>query len=256
MVCGNTNAVYTVTFHNSKSNEYIRTGQDCAEKLEMSMGDFNQFHKSMTNHLEAQAGKKKAQTILTAAGFLAAWEMYSVTVPALYAANQAHFDQDTDSNAPVVRYTPLPYEERTISDMVGKLVKYGSISEKTLNFMGILLAKIPARETQAAQRAAEKAAASDAPQGKVTVTGTILVAKYQESHFGEQYKMLVKLADGAKVWSTVPTSLGDVHKDDVVTFTATFERSKDDSKFAFAKRPTKATKVSAQVVVADQQEVA
>src|ERR1035441_568222 len=93
MVCGNTNAVYTVTFHNSKSNEYIRTGQDCAEKLEMSMGDFNQFHKSMTNHLEAQAGKKKAQTILTAAGFLAAWEMYSVTVPALYAANQAHFDQ-------------------------------------------------------------------------------------------------------------------------------------------------------------------
>src|ERR1017187_9088554 len=77
MVCGNTNAVYTVTFYHEKSNTYLRTGQDCAEKLEMSMGDFNQFHKNMTNHLEARAGKKKALQILENAGMGMAWTIYT-----------------------------------------------------------------------------------------------------------------------------------------------------------------------------------
>ena len=52
--------------------------------------------------------------------------------------------------------------------------------------------------------------------------------------------MLVKDDSGFKVFGTVPSSISRVSKGDVVEFTATLEPSKDDPKFGFYKRPSKA----------------
>src|SRR5215469_17049189 len=43
MICGNVMATYTILFYHAKTNSYVRAGQDCAQKLEMSYGDFNKF---------------------------------------------------------------------------------------------------------------------------------------------------------------------------------------------------------------------
>jgi polyhydroxyalkanoate synthesis regulator phasin len=51
---------------------------------------------------------------------------------------------DFDENA--------PYEERTIKDIMGRLVKYGDITKKQKNFVVDLLKRIPEREKKAAER--------------------------------------------------------------------------------------------------------
>lgn len=107
-------------------------------------------------------------------------------------------------------------------------------------------------EEQAARIAEIKAEPkSPAPEGRVVVTGEIVFTKSQDSQYGTTWKMLVK-CDGFRVWCTIPTAIETENgcfidlKGRVVTFTATLQRSKDDSSFAFAKRPSKATLAPAQ----------
>ena len=134
--------------------------------------------------LQARAGKAKAQAILAEAGLSHLWPIYEMSA-----------------------YT-LPYEEATIRDIVGKLVKYGSVSERALGFAGSLFEKIGKRAEIAAQRAAELAAASPCPSGRVRVTGTILSVKTQDGDWGTTLKMLVRAESGFKVWCTLPGDAG------------------------------------------------
>jgi hypothetical protein len=109
----------------------------------------------------------------------------------------------------------------------------------------------------AARRAAEREALVDAPplaEGRQRIVGEIVSAKEQDTMYGLQRKMLVRLADGNKVWGTVPSSIidaawsmdrpGDTTRDRLVglqvQFTAQVERSHDDTHFGFFKRPTNA----------------
>lgn len=127
----------------------------------------------------------------------------------------------------------------TLVDLVRNLVKYGwsekqdkfalSIAEKLRNFKDEVLEWNATYETLA-----------DAPEGKVTVTGTVLSEQMKDGYYGMQHKMLVQDDTGFKVWSTVPSKLSDVEKGDRVTFVATLTVSGNDKKFAFAKRPSKA----------------
>jgi hypothetical protein len=93
-----------------------------------------------------------------------------------------------------------------------------------------------------AKRGAEKAAAADAPTGKVEVEGEVLTTKWTTGQF-PAYKMMVKADTGYRVWVTVPQAI-DPEKGDRVRFTATLEQSDDDATFAFGKRPTGAELVS------------
>lgn len=103
-----------------------------------------------------------------------------------------------------------------------------------------------------AKKAEEFANSADCPQGRVQVTGTIISTKAFETSFGIQCKMLVRDDSGFKVWGSVPSKLhepaeengqwitGQEMKGKRVSFTAAVEPSKDDQKFGFFKRPTKA----------------
>jgi len=216
-ICG-AHCIYTVIFYHEKTNTYIRTGNDCAEKLEMSSDEprWNRFVAAIHDARLALAGKKKAMAILEDKGMKAAWDIY------LEPATQA-------------------YEEATIVDIVGKLVKFGSVSDKALNYVGTLLDKIAHREEIEAQRKAEAAKAADVPTGRHTISGEVISIKTVDGFYGSTVKMLVKDEKGFKVFGTIPSGL-DVERGAFVKFDAFTEPSNDDPKFGFFKRPSKAVR--------------
>lgn len=126
----------------------------------------------------------------------------------------------------------------------GYFRKNGALTEKQMAALERSMVKTDERRTQRREAEAVKAAALAAgaavPVGKVTVTGVVKSTKWVESMYGTTRKMLVELADGCRVWGSVPKALSDVSDGDAVTFNATVEASKDDALFGFFKRPTQA----------------
>lgn len=217
-VCGSVNAIYTHLFYHVPSNTYIRTGTECTDKLDYAGAaeDMNAFRTAIKDYTELQTGKRKAQGILAEAGLSQVWDVYLQE----FSASER-----------------VPYEEITIREIVGKLIRYGSISEKQMNFVGILVDRINNRAQLEAQRAAEKAIAADCPNGRVNITGTMLKWEVRDSDFGSVTKMLVKSADGFVVWGSMPVGISTDQKGQEVSFTATVEPSEKDPKFGFFKRP-------------------
>jgi hypothetical protein len=229
MVCGSVNAVYTVIFYHGLSNSYVRMGTDCAVKCDMGNElAFRSFRAGIKDARDNHAGKAKAANLLADHGLGEAWNIFVrfSAVPSL----------DT------------PNEENTIVDVVGKLVKYGSISDKQYSFLQMLLERISTRAARMAQREAERAAAKPCPSGKIKITGTVLGTKMQFSDFGDVLKMTVKSDEGWVVYGSVPSCMRYFKdgaqcgpaKDARIEFTATITVSDKDIKFGFFKRPTQA----------------
>jgi hypothetical protein len=246
-ICG-ANALYICRWYHAKSNTYIETGEDCARKLDMSYGDMNAFRRVVADAREAQAGKKKAIALLADAGLARVWDLYIAQYPQ-HAAEcpAAGRDQYGDDNGATHacacdvearRREWDHYEERTIRDIVGKLVKYGSISPAQIGFITKLLGKIEQRPIIEAQRAAEREAAAPVPTGRVRITGVVVGRKVVEDQYdrfsGERTCIIVKDTTGFKVYGS-QFALAQVG--DAVDFTATLTPSKDDPKFGFFKRP-------------------
>jgi hypothetical protein len=215
-VCG-AHAQYLAVFWHENSNEYIRVGEDCTEKMDIGEPErFATARRAAKNAREAAAGKQKARLILQDLGLEAAWKYYETT-----------------------EYLP-EYEESTCQDMVVKLVRYGSLSDKQEEFLRSLLHRIENREAIKAQREAEKAQAQDCPTGRLQVRGTVLSLKEVEGAYGITLKMFVKTSEGYTLWGSVPKGLSEVKKGDEVVFTATIEPAKDDKKHGFFSRPARA----------------
>ena len=218
-VCG-AHCSYMAAFYHRPTNTVIKTGLDCADNLEM--GDATAFRRNVTRGLEAQAGKRKAIKFLADNNLTAAWDIASAPCP-------------TDERG------NCRFEELTIRDIVSKLVKYGSISEKQVAFLARLLTGITNRAALQAARAAAQEAAAPCPSGKVTIEGTILSLRTQDGPYGSVLKMLVQHDTGFKIWSTVPAAISDAAKGSRIRFTATVTPSQDDQKFGFASRPAQAS---------------
>ena len=219
MVCGSPNAIYTILFYHALTNTYVRMGTDCAEKCEMAVyGDIDAFKKGIDRAMEHKAGKAKAQAVLASLNLSAAWELY------------------------VSETRVSEYEETTIIDMVGKLVTYGSLSERQINFMHSLFGKIATREERKAAEQAAYDAAVEFPNidGRIAFDGTVLGFRHTDSVYGPVTKMLIQSVDGWKAWGTLPLAICNVEKGAHITFVARFSPSTDDPKFGFFSRPTKA----------------
>lgn len=114
-----------------------------------------------------------------------------------------------------------------ISDVIGKLVAFGSISP----------AQHSAVRNAITRGNWPQEVVGEAPVGKVTVIGTVLCTKVKENRFGSTLKMLVKLENNSKVWCTVPSGIRGEPKGCKISLTATFERSPQDAGFSFGSRP-------------------
>jgi hypothetical protein len=215
-VCGSTKLIWSILYHHAPSNAYVRVGADCAYKLGLKGTDkFNAFKKRLSEQAEVYAGKQKAKGILAEAGLTQAWDI-------AMAEDRKGF----------------VWEENTITDIVGKLIKFGSVSDKQLAFLGRLIEKIATRQEREAARKAENEAAEPFPltSERIQITGEVLSTKMQESDFGAVRKMLVRSDAGWKVWVTCP---GQPERGNRVSFFAKVEPSRDDPKFGFGSRPTK-----------------
>jgi hypothetical protein len=215
--------------------------------------DWNLFRASLKSAEEFRTGKKKAQATLDAAGLSDAWPIYLAGFPSKpgleYPKSSTSADDWTmeaqkaaDEAAHGFYQEKAAFErerkeEIAIFDIVTKLIKYGSVSENTLKYVGTCLARIPKRAEILAARAAEKEAAAPCPAGRVVVIGKVLKVNDYESEFGTVTKMTVKANEGFVVFCTVPRGLEAV-RDAEVKFKATLTPSKDDPKFGFGKRPT------------------
>ena len=216
-VCGAW-AIYLCRFYHAKTNTYIETGQDCAQKIhEGEAHRFRAFRKGIHDARDRAAGKAKAQAILEDANLAGAWAIY---------------------DTPVASH----YEESTITDIVYKLIKYGSISDNQTAFVGKLLSLIAERPAREAAQLAEKEAADPVPvtDARIMVEGDILTIKTVESDYGTTDKCLIKTSAGWKLWITLPSAVFSAGRGDRIAFTCKVEPSKDDPKFGFGKRPTKA----------------
>jgi hypothetical protein len=244
-ICGNVQAIYLVLFYHAKTNTYIRVGMDCTMKVGMSadQGRMNLFKKNVADAREAQAGKKKAQALLSDAGLTRAWEIAQENVAARAAEQQAFEAGNCEP-----RKWSLPYEERTIEDIVGKLVKYGSVSPKQTEYLRTLLGKIGNRAAVEAAKQAENEAAAPCPSGRIKITGTVVSLKTEDNRFSRSSydefvtRMLVVSDEGFKVWGS---RTGNFEKGERVSFVATVTPSDKDPKFGFFKRPSKAQHLDA-----------
>lgn len=181
------------------------------------------------------------------------------------ACKLAQFEADYPD---VVEYL---YNDANNSDFIHSLcMQLRSNAELSERQVEVVRRNITRDAERQAKRDAEPKPTSPLLVGRRTITGTILSTKWQESDYGGALKMLVREADANKVWGTVPTSLTqltwrrDHHdadgmwvsvdpvieelKGQMVTFTATVERSRDDEHFGFFKRPTGA-KLAEQLVL-------
>lgn len=227
-ICGNVNAIYTALFYHALSNTYLHVGRGCCEKLGLGAdADFNAFTARVHDATAARAGKKKAQLLLEAAGLGESWRIF-----AMVRANQ-----DAAANGTPWDSDKLGQEEWTTVDIVEKLVKYGSISEKQELFLHGLLERINTRDERMAERAAEREAAEPAPTGRVEVRGTVLKVETRQTDFGPVTKMTVKTAAGWILWSTMPAGCG-AKRGESIAIRVTVTPSDKDPKFAFGKRPT------------------
>lgn len=247
-ICGNVQAIYLVLFYHAKSNEYIVVGVNCAQKLDMGC-DFKaieSFKRRCADAREQQAGKRKAIALLSDAGLIDAWEIftaeYSKHAEGCEFTHNDNFVPGTcNCGFDAVAKEHNRYEENTIRDIVGKLVKYGNISDNQKGFISKLLGNITRRPIIEAQRAAEREAAAPVVEGRHEVVGTVLTVKEVQTdssfHYGDdgvRWKALIRLDDGAKVWGS---RFANIEKGDRIRFTATFTQSKDDAKFGFYSRP-------------------
>lgn len=224
MVCGSVNAIYTSLFYHAKTNSYVRMGTDCTDRIYGQDFGAGEFRRKVEDWREGVAGKRKAQALLADWNLTRCWDLYTEGI----------------------RELPNKYswEELTIRDIVGKLVKYGSISEKQQAFLHTLLQKVDNKPQIEAQREAERQAkresAKPCPTGRVTVKGTVISTKMVHTDYspmGGTLKMLVESEEGYRVFVTVPSSVQNVERGSHVEFTATVTPSRDDNKFGFAKRP-------------------
>jgi hypothetical protein len=218
-VCG-AMALYLAVYHHPKTNTYICVGEDCAEKMDLFGGDFQSIRKQVAKTKAFTTGKAKAQSVLEARGVdQRAWMIYSAT---------ARDD--------------FQFEERTIADLVSKLVAYGSLSDKQWAFMDRLFEKIDARAGIESAREAERAADAARSQyvGKIgeriIIEGTIFFTTDYETAYGTTYVTGIKDAAG-NVFIQKGVPLG--RKGDELTIKATVKdhSERDGVKQTIISRP-------------------
>lgn len=149
------------------------------------------------------------------------------------------------------------HDNKTLADIAHKGLKFGGLTARQVELVRRIHDGTPAewevkKAAKDAARAAEEAAAQPVPvtAERLEITGTVLTTREQDGYMPgtKVTKILVRAEAGFKVWGTLPRAI-DAKRGDVVAFSAKVERSKDDAKFGFFSRPTKARLVQAAAAV-------
>lgn len=202
-------------WRHTPTDAYVHVGHDCADKYSMlaSREEWDAWHVADRKRRAVaikEERHKKAQLAREAAA-----AAYRAAHPELEAALQV--------DHPILR------------DMANKIVRFGSLSEKQVDFALRLSAEVLERANRPAENHVP------APIGRVTFAGEVVSVKTHESEdWGPTLKMTVKVTTPEGIWlawMTVPSSVERVERGDSIEVTATLSHGKDPF-FAFGKRPT------------------
>jgi hypothetical protein len=177
-VCG-AHALYLAVWHHRPTNTYICTGEECAEKFDLYGADFQAVRKQVARDKAFNTGKAKAERILTERNLSFAWDLYQTNVR-----------------------DDFQFEERTIADLVSKLVQYGDLTEKQWNFLIKLITQIEERGQKQSKRDALHAqdAATSQHVGKIgdriTIEGTVFFRASFDGVYGTTYVTGIRDAAG------------------------------------------------------------
>jgi hypothetical protein len=247
--CGAGPLRYGVIFHHESSNVLVVVGIVCASKLAMTSRTAYDFAKTAKVNKEARIRRERAEEFMArATGTEREALAFADDVCKTEYVNEAG-DNIFRPKFPAVDGSTVAF----ISDLMHKLHRYGSLSEKQIG----ALVKIKARNDDfLARNAAQAEALADAPplaEGRQTVEGEVVMVKFYDNDFGGTFKMLVKMDDGNKVFGSVPSNLMEIKveenvyenlgKGDRVKFDAAVTPKADDVHFGFYKRPTKAERI-------------
>jgi hypothetical protein len=223
--CGQTNVRYICAVKHLPTGQFVVFGDVCVAHL--GFANFQEFRAAQVRARAAQ-GNANLRAYRKRLEFLEAHPEFKAVVECWDA----------------ILADPVHRANTFIRDVMAKFNTYGELSERQL---ACLIQSIQRdidgarqREEAAAQR---QAAGVTAPTGRATVEGRILSVKTYDSLYGPQWKMLVALTSGAKVFVTVPSSVLRAVRDprDLrskgVRLTATFSPSEDRT-FAYGSRPT------------------
>lgn len=130
-----------------------------------------------------------------------------------------------------------------LADMQRAIQRFGALTPNQTAAVKKWQAGMAKREEIAKQ---EQEATRDAPElaeGRRTLQGEILSTKWHDGNYGMTPKMVIRLADGNKVWGTISAELENT-VDDIgelvgkqVSLSATVKRSDKDPHFGFFSRP-------------------
>lgn len=206
--CGSTNLKYACQVVHKPTKIGFHVGRDCAENID-----------SLASNLTLSAKMLKERS-----------------------DSRKRFDKWVHQNpehAEIVAWADKS-NHYIAGDIAHKVAKYGSISEKQVALLYRLRDQIEQSEARKAAELAKLADAPDLAEGRMEVEGEILSIKSQESIYGATWKMLVALANGNKLWGSLPSAIGNAERGARIAFTAMITPSDDDKHFGFFKRPTKA----------------
>jgi len=158
-------------------------------------------------------------------------------------------EESTNAAAAALEWAQdLPSDGNDYLANLRAVARSASVNPKHLG----ILASLPSahqRAVAAAKVKEERAeTGTDAPTGRLTVTGEILKVDEKWNDFGSRMVMTVLVTDDNgtwRAWGSVPKSCGQAERGDKITFTGTFEQSGQDAGFAFFKRPSKAALIAA-----------
>lgn len=218
--CGNGTVRYIAVVQHDPTKTLVVFGSECVEKLQFRNRD------------ELKVAQLKAKAALGAARL----KVYRIREEFLAQPDNAPL---LDAITNRVWERPEHAKNEFVRDLVAKLNTYGTLSPSQVAWFFKSLKQDLDRAERAKQEEIRKATAQPAPEGRLTIKGEIVSTRTQDSRFGIVHKMLVLLETGAKVWGTIPSSADTDIKGKRCSFTATFERSKDDPTFGFFSRPTK-----------------
>jgi hypothetical protein len=235
-VCGAWFIDHAIYYHRD-TNSYLNIGFDCANKMDIGEARaFRDFRTARKGAFELKAGKRKAEATLLEAGHDRAWELFSTLAGDFNDDNADNWNALFEGLSPRHR-ARTEGDLYTLFDLVRKLIKYGNLSEKQTNFLGLLVDKIDNARKIQAKWDAETEKAKPAPEGRVEFAGKILKVSEYETDFGWVTKVTIKTDDGWRVYVSLPSSAYESKAGDRIALRATLTVSDDDPKFAFGKRP-------------------
>ena len=240
--CCGAHAHYVADFIYLPTGNIVRLGHQCADK--MHIGDphaFRTWRKRAADIRKRKAGKAKAKLLLK--------EDYGLKGLMIFV------DKEISKGDVVTYKESLGFTDENglfqnkindkvniIFDMVGNLVKYGSLSENQIKFLKSLWKEV--KNFDAKTYFKKQKEIQDAKPilkiGKREVEGKIISFKSPDAY--SQFpttKMLVEMKDGTRVFGSLPSKLSECDKGDIVKFTATVKVSKNDHSFGFYSRPMK-----------------